>query len=193
VNTLRSDGGYQVNMGFATASQVWMGQNIGSTGQAAITFGGDTVVYRGAAAQVNITSVLVAGGIIYSQAGGTGGGFFYNPGTTGGTAFTSQIQGEANARLTIDATGVVRWGAGGGTALDTNLYRTSADTLKTDDSLIVAAGLNTGAGIISTAGQFGMANSAAPATPTGGGILYVASGALRYKGSSGTDTLVAAA
>jgi hypothetical protein len=36
-----------------------------------------------------------------------------------------------------------------------------------------------------------IANSSAPATPTGGGILYVESGALKYKGSSGTVTTIA--
>lgn len=33
----------------------------------------------------------------------------------------------------------------------------------------------------------------APSTPTGGGYLYVQSGALKYKGSSGTVTTIAAA
>lgn len=36
-------------------------------------------------------------------------------------------------------------------------------------------------------------NTTAPGTPTGGGILYVESGALKYKGSSGTVTILAAA
>lgn len=36
-------------------------------------------------------------------------------------------------------------------------------------------------------------NTTAPGTPTGGGILYVESGALKYKGSSGTVTTLAAA
>ncbi len=36
-----------------------------------------------------------------------------------------------------------------------------------------------------------IANSSEPATPTGGGILFVASGALKYKGSSGTITTLA--
>ena len=41
------------------------------------------------------------------------------------------------------------------------------------------------------AGTVFMANSSAPATPTGGGYLYVESGALKYKGSSGTVTTIA--
>ena len=34
-------------------------------------------------------------------------------------------------------------------------------------------------------------NGTEPATPTGGGVLYVESGALKYKGSSGTITTLA--
>lgn len=36
-----------------------------------------------------------------------------------------------------------------------------------------------------------IANSTEPATPTGGGLLYVESGALKYKGTSGTVTTIA--
>ena len=36
-----------------------------------------------------------------------------------------------------------------------------------------------------------IANSTEPATPTGGGTLYVQAGALKYKGSSGTVTTIA--
>tara|TARA_R100001594_G_scaffold115913_2_gene150827 strand:- start:260 stop:802 length:543 start_codon:yes stop_codon:yes gene_type:complete len=39
-----------------------------------------------------------------------------------------------------------------------------------------------------TAAQLKISNGSAPDTPTGGGILYVQSGALKYKGSSGTVT-----
>lgn len=38
-----------------------------------------------------------------------------------------------------------------------------------------------------------IANSAEPATPSGGGTLYVQAGALKYKGSSGTVTTLGAA
>lgn len=39
-----------------------------------------------------------------------------------------------------------------------------------------------------TAAQLKISNGSAPATPTAGGILYVESGVLKYKGSSGTVT-----
>jgi hypothetical protein len=42
-------------------------------------------------------------------------------------------------------------------------------------------------------GNFFMSNTTAPATPTGGGVVYVESGALKYKGSSGTVTTLGAA
>ena len=42
-------------------------------------------------------------------------------------------------------------------------------------------------------GTIGMVNGGAPNTPTGGGFLYVSSGALKYKGSSGTVTSLAPA
>jgi hypothetical protein len=35
--------------------------------------------------------------------------------------------------------------------------------------------------------------AAAPATPTGGGVMWVDAGALKYKGSSGTVTTIASA
>lgn len=46
---------------------------------------------------------------------------------------------------------------------------------------------------LSLTGNFFMSNTTAPATPTGGGVIYVESGALKYKGSSGTVTTLGAA
>ena len=43
------------------------------------------------------------------------------------------------------------------------------------------------------AGRAFLANQPAPATPTGGGVIYVEGGALKYKGSSGTVTTLEAA
>lgn len=50
--------------------------------------------------------------------------------------------GEAQAGYTLDFDGKQQWGPGGSTAPDTNLYRSAADTLKTDDNLIVAGNLS---------------------------------------------------
>lgn len=51
--------------------------------------------------------------------------------------FISWVNGDAVARFVIDADGRLNFG-GGAVSRDTNLYRSAADTLKTDDSLIVA-------------------------------------------------------
>jgi len=46
---------------------------------------------------------------------------------------------------------------------------------------------------LTIAGRAFLANQPAPATPTGGGVIYVEDGALKYKGSSGTVTTLAPA
>lgn len=46
---------------------------------------------------------------------------------------------------------------------------------------------------LSLTGNFFISNTTAPATPMGGGVVYVESGALKYKGSSGTVTTLGAA
>lgn len=59
--------------------------------------------------------------------------------TIGGNRFVdARKSGDANAAYTMDFDGKNQWGPGGGTALDTNLYRSAAATLKTDSSFIVA-------------------------------------------------------
>lgn len=46
-------------------------------------------------------------------------------------------------RFELDAAGMLEWGSGSATP-DTNLYRSAADTLKTDDSLVVGAAATIG-------------------------------------------------
>lgn len=57
-------------------------------------------------------------------------------GTPSETAVEIGVNGESNPRLSIDAGGRLNWGAGSA-ATDVNLYRDSADVLKTDDTLKV--------------------------------------------------------
>jgi hypothetical protein len=54
-------------------------------------------------------------------------------------AFCFYVNGDTNPRLTIHSGGTLAWGSGSG-AHDTNLYRSAADTLKTDDDFIVGGG-----------------------------------------------------
>lgn len=53
-------------------------------------------------------------------------------------AYAASVAGDTISRYLVQAGGKIEWGAGGSSARDTNLYRSAANTLKTDDSLIVA-------------------------------------------------------
>lgn len=55
-------------------------------------------------------------------------------------AFQSQVSGDALARFSVGIDGKIELGDGTATR-DTNLYRSAADTLKTDDSLVVGGSL----------------------------------------------------
>lgn len=80
---------------------------------------------------------------------------------------------------------------------DTNLYRASAGVLKTDSVFVAAGNLYVGLGITGESGSgvqfFSNAAVVPSTTPTGGGVLYVQAGALKYRGSSGTITTIAVA
>ncbi|MFF7130692.1 hypothetical protein ACFZA6_45075, partial [Streptomyces sp. NPDC008240] len=82
------------------------------------------------------------------------------------------------------------------TARDVNLYRMNTAVVGTDNSFQVGTNLRLNTTSVGGGtGVFGLANaSVVPAsTPTGGGVLYVEAGALKYKGSSGTVTVLAPA
>lgn len=61
-------------------------------------------------------------------------------GTTGAAATThslcTYVSGDTEERFLLQSDGTMLWGAGGVTAADTNLYRSAANTLKTDDDFI---------------------------------------------------------
>jgi hypothetical protein len=50
--------------------------------------------------------------------------------------------------------------------------------------------INSDSGLIKMNQSVQLTNAAVPATPTGGGVMYVENGALKYKGSSGTVTVI---
>jgi hypothetical protein len=97
------------------------------TGNAAIsgtlTLGGDATLTRSASGVFNTTAE------------------FWRTGSSAGAgAFLAQVSGDVAPRLNIMSDGKMEIGDGTG-GRDTNLYRSAADTLKTDDSLHVAATL----------------------------------------------------
>lgn len=60
--------------------------------------------------------------------------------TVSDTAVEIGVSGGATPNFTIDTGGKLNWSSGSATA-DTNLYRSAADTLKTDDSLIIVGSI----------------------------------------------------
>lgn len=69
--------------------------------------------------------------------------------TTGSRVIQAGLQSDTTKRLSIEASGRIEWGAGGSTARDTNLFRSAADTLRTDDNFI-AGGTVTGSNLSGT-------------------------------------------
>lgn len=114
---------------------------------------------------------------------------------TGDRFLSVRVVGDSLDRLAVLANGRLEWGDGTA-ARDTNLYRSAADVLGTDDSFRANRNLfvnTTSAG--SGLGVIGIANATTVPSinPTAGGVLYVEAGALKYRGSSGTITTLAPA
>ena len=54
-------------------------------------------------------------------------------------ALAIKVDGDSQNRVLVDAGGKITWGAGGSSAGDTTLYRSAANTLKTDDAFTAAS------------------------------------------------------
>ena len=115
--------------------------------------------------------------------------------------FVQPITGSTNATVPATIRGasgqtadLQQWQTWDGTTATTKAYVTpdgsflTSSTLTTMGNLRVAGTASTGGG----AGVIGIANAAtAPASnPTGGGILFVESGVLKYRGTSGSNATI---
>ncbi|MBI1856885.1 hypothetical protein HYS01_01295, partial [Candidatus Saccharibacteria bacterium] len=108
------------------------------TAASGITFGTDTNLYRSAANVLMTDDAFTAAGQITSNS------LFQSTRTTPtAIAYQGYIAGDSNARFRIQADGTILWGDGTN-PIDTNLYRSAADTLKTDDTLLVAGNVGIG-------------------------------------------------
>lgn len=63
-------------------------------------------------------------------------------GSASSQAIAANVDGDSNNRIVIDAGGKITWGSGSA-AGDTNLYRSAADVLKTDDVFQAVSGIVT--------------------------------------------------
>lgn len=126
-----------------------------TTGSSAgLIVGGDVNLYRSAA---NIwktdDSIQVAGDNIEILSAATS-GFIRTGAATTSNAYRARVSGDAGWRHTLLSDGKHEWGDGSG-ANDTNLYRSSADVLKTDDTFSVNSNvvLQSSGNIVMSAGS----------------------------------------
>jgi hypothetical protein len=107
-----------------------------------------------------------------------GGAFKGSHGSTSQAAFVADVDGDVANRYAVLCDGKTEWGDGTG-ARDTNLYRSAANTLKTDDALVTAS-LSTGA----------IAGSALTATGdvSGSSLIAVAGGQIQWSGRAKMDS-----
>lgn len=121
------------------------------------------------------------GAQVFTAAGGSGSATSINTRVVGGMSASSGVQRGLQVAPTVAQSGTA-----GYTLLEVNATESSTGSgaKKLMDLQVGGASKftvdNTGAAFI--------ANTSAPATPTGGGVLYVESGALKFKGSGGTVT-----
>ncbi len=146
--------GYWTRSG-TTLSPATAGDNVQTSGNLQLTsdagtatsgirFGStaDTNLYRSAADTLRTDDSFIVGTNL--TVNGTG-GIRTNSVTAGNAAFQNfLVASDANPAVRLEGDGKIQWGPGGASAVDTNLYRSAADNLKTDDDFR-AAGLSVGA------------------------------------------------
>jgi hypothetical protein len=87
------------------------------------------------------TAQAAADALKLSLTGGTMTGYIQSLFASGtGITYLTQVGVETLPRFALNASGKMTWGTGS-VAGDTNLYRSAADMLKTDDSLTIAGSL----------------------------------------------------
>lgn len=132
---------------------------------------------------------------IPSASPGSAAGFDAQMTATTDRAFQAALPADANRRWVVFTDGRNEWGDGTASR-DTNLYRSNPGVLKTDGAVQATTSLRLNTtSLASGVGVLAMANATTVPVgiPSGGGVLYIEAGALKYKGSSGTVTIVAPA
>jgi hypothetical protein len=95
----------------------------------------DTNLYRSAVGTLTTDGVLTVGGELRP-----GNLIRSSRANANDSLIEGRVTGDSSARWFVDESGMTWWGSGSAVQ-DTNLYRSAANTLKTDDNLIVGLGL----------------------------------------------------
>lgn len=126
--TVASGGNVAIGTNLSPAARLTF--DASTTAAGGILFGADTNLYRVSANNLRTDSNFIAVGNIT-----TAGQFAATRSTAMFVAFGSNITGDTVNRYQVTCAGVQSWGPGGATAVDTNLYRSSAARLMTDGRL----------------------------------------------------------
>lgn len=141
------------------------------------TFTANPVFNAAGIPQSAISGLSTSLAALLPLAGGTmTGAIAYTGGANSTIGSQSQVTGDTQQRFTRRLDGQMGWGSGS-VATDTNLRRSAAATLATDNQFASVQGIQVGGATASFGGGvgvIGLANaSTAPTTnPTGGGVLY---------------------
>jgi len=153
-------------------SSPWNGQAIRETDT------GKLLVWSGAAWQEIVTSSAAVAGLLT-----TAGGILMRGSSSTANVAAAVVTGDTSNRFAIRTDGQLQWGTGSAAA-DTNLYRSAANVLKTDDSLIVtgtvSAQVESASGGYTPASGFTVSSYMARRT-CGVTVIYVS---LTYTGST---------
>ena len=110
---------------------------------------------------------------------------FFN--TVSDTALDIGLKDETNPKLQIDAGGKISWGAGDTTPIDTNLYRESANVLKTDDDLKVGGKLSVVGSSGDEGGEINLALAQTNTTLNNNVVIDVYRNKLRFFEAGGSN------
>ena len=100
----------------------------------------DTTLYRDGALRLRTDVALISSSTVRVESA-TG---FISVGSGNSILRNLLVSTDAQPSFQIQHTnGAILWGTGGSSAADTNLYRSAADVLKTDDTFVAALGLAT--------------------------------------------------
>jgi hypothetical protein len=190
INLLRSDGGDNLSIGLTGTSYAGTFSTVGLGNNEAFIYNGNPIrVFIGTAAtnRFDFTSSQFKINPTTASTSTSSGALV----VSGGVGVAGAINGGGNASFTGLVLSSGASAGFGAESRDGSGYRTTWYNPTGDDMQLDFATIGTKFTIRSDAVLL-LANATAPGSnPTGGGYLYVESGALKYRGSSGTITTIA--
>jgi hypothetical protein len=175
----------------------------------------DTDLYRSSAGVLKTDAAFVAGTSVSAatealSTAASGGSVLTVTNTTGGpstantlltnnsstdNALGISVSGDTVNRLSVLASGKMNWGPGSSTSADTDLYRSAAGVLSTDETFTATTGLQVGSATTGFGGGVGVlgisnANTAPSSSISGGAVLYAQSGLLKSSTAAGLNQII---